>query len=349
MKHIKWLILSMLIFVVTALPIFAVAGYYNYKIDPLWNFGHAHAYNDFQNGFDERQQKTNMITHTPFDYEGLLIGTSRVTYMDQKKFTPYKTFNYAVSAMAVREYKPFIEYAKKRNGKDFKVIYMELYFGSFDKYVKLSANEPEFYFNKTNEFLYPYKTLFSYNTLKRSRFNKKISIENNYNRPRYYNRGNVGLTNIKDGNIQAKMKRFEATFNKTKKKGTYPYNPDYKKMLQSLKKANPNTKFIIFTEPIYYERFKMTLKNPNYYAAYERWYKDMADVFGEIYSFQGKNSVNLNEKNFIDLYHYFPNVGTSMAHRMSGIESGIPSDFGVKVTKNNVNDYLDSIKRDLTK
>ncbi|MFC0187306.1 hypothetical protein ACFFJY_03355 [Fictibacillus aquaticus] len=346
-KHVRWIMITMLLVLAGVVPLFAAVGYYNYKIDPLWNFAHANEYNHYQNGFDERQQKTNKITHNPFNYEALLIGTSRVTYMNQNDFKQHKTFNYSVSAMAVKEYGSYIEYAKKRNGKDFEVIYLELYFTSFDKNIKLKANKPDYYFKTSNEFLYKYKTLFSYSTLKRARFNKKISMENAYSKPRYYNRENIGLTDLKETNIPGKMERFKRSFNKEKITGAYPYNEEYVNMLKKLKKQNPNTKFVVFTEPIVWDRFELMFSDPVYWGAYERWYKDMTSVFDEIRSFQGKNSVNTNHKNFIDLYHYQPEVGTWMAHRLDNKTKDVPEDFGTKVSEENVDVYLNSIKSDL--
>ncbi len=46
------------VLVLILLPVFLVGGF-NYYIDPLWTFNHAHQYNRIQLSFNERQQKTN--------------------------------------------------------------------------------------------------------------------------------------------------------------------------------------------------------------------------------------------------------------------------------------------------
>ena len=49
-----------------------------YYIDPMWTFNHKNAHNDVQTVIDERQQKANAMHFQPFDYDTLLIGSSRV-------------------------------------------------------------------------------------------------------------------------------------------------------------------------------------------------------------------------------------------------------------------------------
>ena len=90
-----------------------------YYIDPLWLFGTSHEYNDVQVAFNERQQKMNHIYYQPFEYDTLLLGSSRSTYINQHDFEGMDVYNFAVSNISVREYNAFIEIAKE---KEMKVI-----------------------------------------------------------------------------------------------------------------------------------------------------------------------------------------------------------------------------------
>ena len=85
-----------------------------YYIDPLWLFGTSHKYNDVQVAFNERQQKMNHIYYQPFEYDTLLLGSSRSTYINQHDFEGMDVYNFAVSNISVREYNAFIEFAKEK-------------------------------------------------------------------------------------------------------------------------------------------------------------------------------------------------------------------------------------------
>ena len=85
-RYKKWLLQFVVGGFIVFFLIFGGVVYFNYYIDPLWNFNHKNEWNDFQDGFDERQQKTNYILSHPFQYDSLMIGTSRVTYMNQFEF-----------------------------------------------------------------------------------------------------------------------------------------------------------------------------------------------------------------------------------------------------------------------
>src|SRR4051812_12979960 len=118
-KYKSWLIKLIITSLLVIAPIVGFVMYHNYQIDPLWNFNHANEYNDIQIGFDERQQKTNYVMARPFNYDSLLIGTSRVTYMDQSSFVNDDVFNYSLSEMHIDEYSPYINFAKDKKGSAF--------------------------------------------------------------------------------------------------------------------------------------------------------------------------------------------------------------------------------------
>lgn len=59
----------------------------NFIADPLWTFSHQNIFSKYQDGFDERQQKTNFIYFNGLNkYDGLLLGSSRTTYINQNDF-----------------------------------------------------------------------------------------------------------------------------------------------------------------------------------------------------------------------------------------------------------------------
>lgn len=327
--------------IVIVLPVSAVMGF-NYWIDPLWNFSHKNQYNDYQIGFNERQQKTNYInSRKNFKYDSLMIGTSRVTYMNEHTFKKEKVFNYSLSSLHIDEYLPYIAYATKKNGKDFKTIYMELYVNSYDANTPNANSDPNGYFKQAEDPFYKYTSLFSYSTLKSSIDNFTASKANYYSGPRSYTRDNVGQTTYPNDRLSPLWDRFEAAFNTATNK-PFNYDKDYKKKLLEIRKAYPHTKFVVFTDPIPAKRYDLIMSNKEQRQAYEKWYKDMISVFGEVYSFQGHTSITTDMNHYFDWFHYYPSVGDQM---IKAIENPKGQKDILKIVKeNNLKKYLNNIE-----
>lgn len=337
-QWLKRMFFTTLVFV--GLPIFVVMGF-NYWIDPLWNFSHKHEYNDYQLGFDERQLKTNFINSREFEYDSLIIGTSRVTYMDASKFERETVFNYSLSSLYIDEYLPYIQYAAEKNGEDFDTIFMELYQGSYLDGMVNEFNDPDFYFEKSGEPFYKIKSLFSYNTLESSMDNYDISKANYFSGPRSYNRENVTRTTYPNDNVEEMLTNFATNFEKRAATNPVKYSDVYKDYLLDLKKTYPNTKFVVFTDPMPYERLVVTLSNREQREAFEQWYREMVDVFGEVYSFQGETPITTNSDYFFDTHHYYPIVGDMMIEALEQPKEY--DDVLYIVNEENIDKYLSEV------
>lgn len=338
----QWMIrLFLTTIIVTGLPVAGIMGF-NYWMDPLWNFSHSHEYNDYQIGFDERQQKTNYINSRPFEYDSLLIGTSRVTYMDEHQFKKDKVFNYSLSALHIDEYLPYIQYTTEKNGEDFDKIYMELYYNSYNADEKNTHNDPSTYFNKAEQFLYKYTSLFSKGTYDNSMDNLEISKKNEYSGPRSYTRDNVALTSYPNDRLSVLWERYKTSFEATSKTA-FNYDEHYKEKLIELKQAYPDTEFVIFTDMVPDKRLQLILSNPSEAAAFERWYGEMVDVFGEIDSFHGSNRLTTDLDYWFDWFHYYPEVGEEMIRALENPEDN--EDIMTTVNRNNLTDFLQGLKK----
>jgi hypothetical protein len=342
-KSFTWSVLSILLVCVLTSASFI------YFMDPMWTFGHAHKYNDVQTVIDERQQKTNAIHYQPFDYDTLLLGSSRSTYINQNDFTGMKVFNFAVSNMSIREYNSFIEFAKKERGKEFDriIIGLDFFKTSIDQ-----SNAPRSlnqYVKKINEPFYRYKNLLSWDLLKYSYENFKMSKANKVLEERNYNGKNVAFARVIDPEktkkqTEAKIKKFRTVFYGK----TYRYNPEYKNILMELKNNNPNTEFIVFTTPISTPLFE-ALVQENRLDDYERWLKDIVSVFGGVYNFMYPNSVTNDISNYFDGHHFYPPVGTLIAKSISSERAEIPKDFGVYVSNQNLDVHLAEVHKKINK
>ena len=339
MSYRKFIIVVFTIFILVV----GSAASFIYYIDPMWTFDHSHTHNDVQTVIDERQQKTNNIHFQPFDYDTLLIGSSRGTYINQHDFEGMNVYNFSASNLSVREYEPFVDYAVKENKKPFERVILGIDF------FKTSVNQSstplslDSQIDKMEEPFYRYKNLLSFDLLEYAFDNYQMSKNNKVVQDRNYNRANVADTVRIDSEktieqTKEKIKKFRKEFYGN----TYEYNPDYKKVLLQLKEKYPDTQFIIFTTPISTPLFQALVEEGRL-EDYEQWLTDVIDVFGGVYNFMYPNTVTNDITNYFDGHHFYPEVGTMIAHRIDGTLTGVPEDFGQYVTKENLEDHLRNV------
>ena len=156
-------------FIIVVFTIFIIvvgsAASFIYYIDPMWTFSHKNAYNDVQTVIDERQQKANVIHFQPFDYDTLLIGSSRVTYINQHDFEGMKVFNFSASNLSVREYEPIVDFATKEAQRPFErvIIGIDFFKTSIDQSSTPKSMDAQR--AKVEEPFYRYKNLLSFDLL----------------------------------------------------------------------------------------------------------------------------------------------------------------------------------------
>ena len=345
MQYRKWVG----VYLVTVLSVISLFALFNYTIDPLWTFCHKNRFNNAQPGFDERQLKTNRAYFCGLEqYDALLLGSSRVTYINQHDFKTMNVFNYSGVSMYPVEYKGWIDQAKKIKGGPFKTIIIGVDFwgsnaGPFAQQQKNATPPPSHYLENTESFLYRYKMLLSMDTLNRS----IESIEHSsHPGTTDYSRDNVKKTiKVSDArkqnavNVQLSLYR-----NRFYGRG-YRYDKGLKRYLEIIKRENPDTQFIIFTTPITAELFRVLVQSGNL-PDYDRWMGQLVETFGKVYDFMGVNSITTYPDNYADLHHFYPYIGTLIADRLTGSKnSSLPEDFGILVTKDNLKSHLEMIHR----
>lgn len=312
----------------------------NYLVDPLWNFSHRYSFNNIQKGFDERQQKTNFVNFRNMEkYEGVLLGSSRTTHINQNDFTDMNIFNYASSSMHPFEYKGYIDFFKKNKQEKLKYIIIGADFYGICTPKDVKFEQPEYYINKSKSFGYRYKILFSLDGLRKSLSN----IKNYYRGSKeYYDRNNIKYVDKVSEKERLErytknLKRHTESFMSKK----YTYNTNLIPIYYSLKNDNPNTKIIIFTSPITADLLVSIIKNGDKLKEYKEWLKSMVAIFGEVYQFMDINSITTNLNNYPDDDHFYDNVAKLLANKIAGIKNkNIPHDFGIVLNKENIDEYL---------
>lgn len=329
--------------VIVGLPLLLIGGF-NYYIDPLWCFNHANKYNYIQIPFDERQQKTNRIHFTPADYDTVILGSSRTTYLDQSELEGYRAYNYALSIMLLEEYYDYLEYAKKQVGYDFPCIVIGMDFFVTNQNIRLQ-NEfrpPSYYIAIADSFAYRYKTLLSLDVLEYSRKNYEASRNGIPQTFDYDRDGRKTLVRISPEETQhlvtANIENYRQNIF-----ADYQYR-DVRGILARLKAANPNSRFIIFTTPTYRALWGLMVQQ-GLLPYYELWLTDIVSVFGQVYNFDYPNSVTSNINNFYDASHVYPEIEAMIAHRIiDQYDAAVPPDFGILLNQDNLSENLQRIR-----
>lgn len=337
MKPHIWLIkLVFVSLIVLGIPVGGVMAY-NYYIDPLWNFDHSNEYNDYQIGFNERIQKTNWINAHDMNFDSLMIGTSRTTYINASNFEE-KVFHYGLSSLHITEYLDYMQYAQSKNKKPFGTIYMELTVRSHDLFYGPAFSDAESFFSQSERPFYPITSLFSKETHDQAKDNYEISKANYSEGPRTYNRDLEVSTSYPGKDINERIEFFKNQMaDRTANGPEWVYDPNYRGYLEEIKAAFPDANFIVFTDLMPAERLQMTLEHPQIQPIYKQYISDIVDIFGAAYSFHAYNDVTRSHANFFDLYHFYPPIGDLVAEELQRRE---PSDLLYIVTKENMEDYF---------
>ncbi len=339
--YTKWIILTLLLSLVIPGIVAGINGF----MDPLWYCNTSHRFNQKQEDFNERQQKTNYITYHDFDYDGIIVGSSTSTNLDQHSFRGIRVYNYAINALQPLEFKPYIAYARKRNGKPFKYIFI-----GFDFLLASTLGPPPFdpekIFEDTNSPLYRVKTLISLDTLK---FSRKNFINAGSNRHVYYDRNNVKRTTQLNpeeakANIAALLQHalnspFPYSFN------NYKYNENYRSILQSIRDDNPGAVIVSFTTPVI-QQLLVEIVRHNLLDEYERWIREVVEVNGECYHFMFPNTLSRDElKYFNDPNHYYPFVADMMIDAMYNKKAEGDTDICMRITRKNLEEKILLLRR----
>lgn len=346
-QYKKWIIITLLLMLV--IPLF-VAGA-NFIMDPLFCFQISNKFNQKTDDFNERQQKTNFITFRDFIYKGILIGSSTTTNIDQRAFTRTPLFNYAMNGLWPEELAPYVNYAKKRHGRDLEYVIIGLDFLLSTKLPPppIDANK---LIEEANRPLYRLKMLLSLDTLK---FSHRTYL--NYQSGRrhiYYDRENIKYCTplareVLDMHMRLGLQNLLEP-DKPLSLYNYKYNENYRDILKKIKDANSKTKFIVFTIPVIVPFIKAVVQK-GLLNDYLRWIRDIVTVFGECYNFMYPNKVTENYMDYFhDPTHCFPVVSPLIADAVFNKPITGITDFGIYINKDNIEErlaYLERIMKEL--
>lgn len=355
----KWIKVWAIIIIIIIIPI---VGGFNYLIDPygMNNYitvDRINKYKKSNTGYTFRF-KTNIIRNYKFDT--LMLGTSRIGVMNPdvvNKYTNGKTFNFeAPGSITEQQHKLFL-YALKYN--NIKTLVYGIDFMSFNENRTIKNDFKEFYelYDKieNKKKISNYDLFFNLKTFKDSSIvlfknllNKNI-VESHY----LYKNGMRDYTDhieaLKNGTFKID-KGIESSIKGYFKKDTGTYK-NYKfsyKYLKYFKNTidycrNNNIKVLVYIPPMYSDHFD-ALSSAGYFDEFELFKKELVQVIGYV-DFTGHNTITNNKNNYWDSSHLRKELTEIvMAKLFNDKSKKIPLDFGVEVSKDNIDEHLENLK-----
>lgn len=319
-KSLKFFIISFIILINTVALI-------NYVVDPFWMFKTSNILNQKQLDFDERQQKTNYLVFNNNDYDSLILGSSRTTYMDQRLFEFYKNFNYAANSMYPHEYEYFIETFSTITKKMPQNIILGVdFFGSNKNENKNNKNL--LYYKNTQSDFYRIKMLYSFKMLRFSFKNIRQVIKI---KKLYYNRDLTKFNEkVNSSELPNKIK------DTLKHLENYIYDETLLNIFTGLKNKY-GSEFIVYTTPVTFEQIKLyhELGLDQYYF---KWLEDLISSFGGIYHFMLPSTLTKEPSNFFDATHATKDSMDIISKVLSSNKKS-DGDSYLYLTKNNFDDF----------
>lgn len=327
------------IFVCILLLLFGSIFLLCYVVDPLWCFTHANRWNSKQISFNERQQKSDYLAVRNNNYDILILGSSRTTFLKAADIGGKHAFNFAVNAMMPVEYQEYSAFFRRHNYRTPTIIVVGLdFYATNENFHGYDFHAPSEYFRNAESPWWRYSALLSRDALNYSLRN--ISQTHRSTKLNFYNRQMVKTAaNLPPTAKQHLIDRDLAMFRLDFYGNTYKYQ-DLKAVYRKLLADNRKSKFIVFTTPDSLPLWKMLLEEGRL-EDYLRWLGDIVEVFGGVYDFMGENSFTSNPDNYMDGHHFYPQAGKTIASRIMSSTPGLP---GTLVTRDNYLAYAASIR-----
>ncbi len=321
----------------------------NYIVDPFWCFQHTVPVGQFQRGFDERQQKTNYLAFRKTDFDTVIIGNSRVAYMNPLA-VPGKAYNYAANAMRSYEFLPYLQFAASHSSHPIQTVVLGLSFVDANATRRPPYDPPEEYIGRAESWGFRYKSLLNIRLLRHSIDSVKRGLQANYHD-----------AYVREG-IEMPVKRMmlplsplahrkaidkQLLFFRSVKYGKDYVYLDKRPVYMELKKHFPATHFMVFTTPVSAHLLKLLVEQ-ELFDHYARWISDNVETFGEIWNFMYFNAITTDDNNYKDADHYSPQVCDMITRKLYGLAGESENkDFGIKVTRENLKEHLNFLRQNM--
>jgi hypothetical protein len=318
----------------------------NYIVDPFWCFEHEVPFGRYQAMFDERQQKTNYLAFREVDFDTVILGNSRVTYMDPRSI-PGRTFNYSASSMKPYEFLPYLRFAARRSASPLNTIILGISFVDTNAQFRPTFDSPEEYIARATSWGFRYKSLLNVELLRYSVASIRRELQGSYH-DSYLREGREIISKQMKLPVPEALRRSEIEENLAAYRAR-AYGKDYeyldnRPVYAELKNAFPSSRFLVFTTPVSAHLLNLLVEQGlfDYYAC---WIADLVEVFGEVWNFMYYNEITTDDANYKDAHHYTPQVGDMIIRKMFALSDiNKHNDFGILVTRDTLEEHLQFLR-----
>lgn len=309
----------------------------NVVLDPFGFFGFTFGATARKIAYDERGFKVNYLLHAAPRYDGILLGSSRTTYIPADAFSSGRFFNLAAPNMYPREYTGYVEIARRTQPIATVIIGADFFVSNLHE--PYGFPPPGHYLRQAN-----FKTLATLGgfgpNLTTLRCSLRHDCAEDYYDANFIKHMRPRTARQKTENIAAQLALFGRDFYGA----GYAWNPRVGAELAALRRENPKLRFVVFTPPIGAPLFALLIQRGRL-PEYEHWLRTLVAEFGGVYDFGGYNSITTDLARYVDAHHFTPEVGRLIAGRIEGRTNGIPTDFGVYVTAANLEARIAELRR----
>ncbi len=307
--------------------------------DPLWHYGGPLLpAPSFQ--VDERRQKTNRLVNTRPEFDGVLLGNSRVRPIHASAFRRMRVLNYSASSMHPDEYEGFLDVACGVRTPTTIVLAVDFPLdgalppGS----VPLGARE-----YAAEAATGRWADLFNVSALRLSLSAARCMLRgcaDSYAFDAQYEFVPPPMPTPaeRQRRIEKDVAMYSAPF-PSLDLSRLPYMDS----LHAIRRRWPSTRIVVFTNPVSVHMFAIVARQ-NRMSEYGAWLRGLIAIFGEIWEFSGVNPVTADSSNYFDAHHYSPAVGRMIAARIEGRDAECVQGFGVRLTAANLEAYLQSAR-----
>jgi hypothetical protein len=320
----------------------------NYLVDPFDIFHTKILKEQFQ--INERFIKIEFLEKNHNKFDSYMFGSCRIGTTPPDVLNQYVNdanfYNFTISSANLYDYLLHLQYFIKKE-YPLKNLYLEIDIDNMNNYGRIESD----YLRKFHPYVLD-QSLYSYYISYLTGFfpfNIRGKIELNIKRDditTYSLETGSWSKPIKEKKIQENPLKFiseESSFHiknaRLIKNSSKLKNLKALSEIVNLSKKN-NINLIVFTTPYNKNMMDNFILND-----YFDFLKEISTVIN-FYDFTGYNSITLNNTNYYEPSHYRENVGRLIAAKIFNDKSiDVPKDFGVLVTKDNINEHLENLRK----
>lgn len=274
----------------------------NAAVDPLW-YWRGNIVTGENYAFNERFAKLNRFLRTSDRYDCLILGSSRVTLLDQTRITDYTCANLSFSAGVIPEFVATARYVKAQ-GFSPKLVIVGA--DAFNFWRRMRSKLPAFVkrgepppgwtrtYLAANAFNFSRRTLSGDSPFARS-YDENFVGKINEDAPTY--------TPPARDKMAARAWKFEAS---------------RRKMFFELREVFPEARYVGYVPPISAWRTVEELYLTDYLDLYLRTMTTIAERFDAMYDFSAPSEFTMRPENTYDGGHYSAVVNTAVADVLQG-------------------------------